>query len=251
MEVAIPPVKASRKFSSAFFLETAAKGRMISTHPAGEILYSQGDEADCVFYIRSGKVKVTVLSMQGKEAIIAVLQADEFLGEGCLIGQPLRLSTATAMTECVTMRLEKSAMLRVLHEEASFADMFVAHILIRSARVEEDLIDQLFNSTEKRLARVLLLLANFGKEGRPEPIINGVSQAMLAEMVGTTRPHVNRFMNKFRDLGFVSYNGRLEVHPSLLSVVLNDRPSATRSSSSAKPVSRAVPSAKGKTSRQT
>jgi CRP-like cAMP-binding protein len=141
-------------------------------------------------------------------------------------------------------------MLRVLHDESSFSDMFVSHILLRSAHVEEDLIDQLFNSTEKRLARVLLVLANFGKEGRPEPVIKGVSQIMLAEMVGTTRSHVNRFMNKFRDLGFVSYNGRLEVHPSLLSVVLNDRPSATKSSSTAKPVRRVVASARGKTFRK-
>jgi CRP-like cAMP-binding protein len=245
MEVLPPAVKTPQKFSSAYFLETAAKGRVLSTQPPGELLFTQGDEADCVFYIRRGKVKVTVLSMQGKEAIIAVLNADEFVGEGCLIGQPLRLSTAVAMTECVTMRLERTEMLRVLHDEPSFADMFVAHILTRSARVEEDLIDQLFNSTEKRLARVLLLLANFGKEGRPEPIINGVNQAMLADMVGTTRPHVNRFMTKFRDLGFVSYNGRLEVHPSLLSVVLNDRPSATKSSS-AKPIRRGAQSARGK-----
>jgi len=168
--------------------------------------------------------------MHGKEAIIAVLKADEFFGEGCLIGQPQRLSTAVAMTECDAMRIDKAEMLRVLHGEPAFSDMFVAHILARSARIEEDLIDQLFNSTEKRLARLLLLLANFGKEGRPEPIIHGISQVMLAEMIGTTRSHVNHFMNKFRDLGFIAYNGKLEVHSSLLSVVLNDRPSTVKSS---------------------
>jgi CRP/FNR family transcriptional regulator, cyclic AMP receptor protein len=235
-------IKKSPRFNTAHFLETAAKGRLISTYPPGEILYAQGDEADSVFYIRRGKVKITVVSMHGKEAVIALLKVDEFFGEGCLIGQPLRLSTAVAMTECDTMRVGKTEMLRVLHSEPTFSDMFVSHILARSARVEEDLIDQLFNSTEKRLARLLLLLANFGKEGRPEPVINGVSQVMLAEMVGTTRSHVNHFMNKFRDLGFISYNGKLEVHPSLLSVVLNDRPSTVRSSA-AKPSRRAVRSA--------
>jgi CRP/FNR family cyclic AMP-dependent transcriptional regulator len=230
MAVPMTPARKARGFSPAQFLETAAKGRIVSTYPPGEILYSQGDDADSVFYIRRGKVKVTVLSMHGKEAVIAILKADEFLGEGCLIGQPQRLSTAVAMTECDIMQVAKAEMVRVLHDEPAFSDMFVSHILARSARVEEDLIDQLFNSTEKRLARLLLLLANFGKEGRPEPVINGVSQAMLAEMVGTTRSHVNHFMNKFRDLGFIAYNGKLEVHPSLLSVVLNDRPSTVRSS---------------------
>lgn len=241
-------VRKSRGFSPAHFLETAAKGRIISAHPAGEIIYTQGDDADAVFYIRRGKVKITVLSMHGKEAVIAILKADEFFGEGCLIGQPQRLSTAVAMTESDIMRVEKTEMIRVLHDEPTFSDMFVSHILARSARVEEDLIDQLFNSTERRLARLLLLLANFGKEGRPEPVINGVTQVMLAEMVGTTRSHVNRFMNKFRDLGFISYNGKLEVHPSLLSVVLNDRPSSVRSSLVA-PARRAVRSAIGKTVR--
>jgi CRP-like cAMP-binding protein len=243
------PTKKLRPFSPAEFLETAAKGRVISTYPPGEILFAQGDDADSVFYIKRGKIKVTVLSMHGKEAVIAVLKADEFLGEGCLIGQPQRLSTAVAMTECETMRVEKSEMLRVLHEQPTFSDLFLSHILARSARVEEDLIDQLFNSTEKRLARLLLLLANFGKEGRPEPIINGVSQKMLAEMVGTTRSHVNHFMNKFRDLGFITYNGKLEVHSSLLSVVLNDLPSTVRSSLP-KPSRRTAASPNGKTGRQ-
>jgi len=229
MVVQKPANKKSRAFSPALFLETAAKGRIISTYPAGEIIYTQGDDADAVFYIKRGKVKVTVLSMLGKEAVIALLNADEFFGEGCLIGQLQRLSTATAMTECEVMQVAKAEMARVLEDEPTFSNMFVSHILARSARVEEDLIDQLFNSTEKRLARLLLLLANFGKEGRPEPIISSINQETLAEMIGSTRSRVNFFMNKFRNLGFIAYNGKLEVHTSLLSVVLSDRPSAVRS----------------------
>jgi CRP/FNR family transcriptional regulator, cyclic AMP receptor protein len=220
--------KRSTRFSPALFLETSAKGRVISTHPANEILYTQGDVSNAVFYIRKGKVKVTVLSMFGKEAVIALLGADEFFGEGCLIGQLQRLSTATAMTECEVVQVDKTEMARVLQDEPAFSSMFVSHILARSARIEEDLIDQLFNSTEKRLARVLLLLANFGKEGRPEPIVPSINQEMLAEMIGTTRSRVNFFMNKFRDLGFIAYNGKLEVHTSLLSVVLGERPAALR-----------------------
>ena len=162
------------------------------------------------------------MSKQGKEAVIALLSTDEFFGEGCLIGQPRRLATATAMTECVTMRVEILEMRRVLRSEPEFSQMFVSHILSRSARVEEDLVDQLFNSTEKQLARLLLLLANFGKEGRPEPVIAKISQEMLAEMIGTTRSRVSHFMNKFRQAGFIDYNGHLEVHSSLLSVVLAD-----------------------------
>jgi CRP/FNR family transcriptional regulator, cyclic AMP receptor protein len=224
-----PAIKKSRAFSPALFLETAAKGRIISTYPAGEIIYTQGDDADAVLYIRRGKVKITVLSMLGKEAVIALLNADEFFGEGCLIGQLQRLSTAAAMTECEVMQVDKTEMVRVLQDEPAFSNMFVSHILARSARVEEDLIDQLFNSTEKRLARVLLLLANFGKEGRPEPIISSINQETLAEMIGSTRSRVNFFMNKFRNLGFIAYNGKLEVHTSLLSVVLSDRPASVRS----------------------
>ena len=174
------------------------------------------------FYIRKGNVKITVTSEQGKEGVVAILEADEFLGEGCLIGQPLRLATATAMTESAVMRVEKAEMVRVLHEEPSFGEMFTAHLLTRKSRVEEDLVDQLFNSSEKRLARTLLLLANFGKEGRPEPITTKIGQETLAEMIGTTRPRVNFFMNKFRKLGFIEYNGDLAVHSSLLSVVLHD-----------------------------
>jgi len=215
----------ARRFDPVEFLETAAKGRIISTHPRKQTIFAQGDLADAVIYIKKGKVKVTVVSKQGKEAVVAILGADEFLGEGCLIGQPKRLATATAMTDCVTMRVDKVDILQVLQDEPTFSKMFISHILARNARVEEDLVDQLFNSTEKRLARVLLLLANFGKEGRPEPIVAKISQETLAEMIGTTRSRVSHFMNKFRKMGFIDYNGHLEVHSSLLSVVLNDHKS--------------------------
>ena len=177
-----------------------------------------------MFYIQKGKVKVTVISEQGKEAVVAVLGPDEFCGEGCLTGQPLRLATATAMTECEIMRLEKATMISVLHEEPAFSEMFVTHLLARTIRVEADLVDQLFNSSEKRLARALLLLANFGKDGRPEPIIAKVSQETLAEMIGTTRSRVSFFMNKFRKLGLIDYNGQIEIHTSLLNVVLHEEP---------------------------
>ncbi len=212
------------KFDPVEFLETASTGRLLTTHAKREVLFTQGDIADSVFYIRKGKVKVTVLSRHGKEAVVALLGVGEFIGEGCLIGQPKRLATATAMTECQTMRVDKKEIMRVLQKEPTFSQMFIAHILTRNARVEEDLADQLFNSTEKRLARLLLLLANFGKEGRPEPIIAKISQETLAEMIGTTRSRVSHFMNKFRQLGFIDYNGHLEVHTSLLSVVLSDQP---------------------------
>jgi CRP/FNR family cyclic AMP-dependent transcriptional regulator len=215
----------AQRFDPVEFLETTAKGRIISTHPKKQIIFAQGDLADAVIYIKRGKVKVTVISTQGKEAVVAILGADEFLGEGCLIGQPKRLATATAMTDCVTMRVDKIDILQVLQDEPTFSKMFISHILARNARVEADLVDQLFNSTERRLARVLLLLANFGKEGRPEPIVAKISQETLAEMIGTTRSRVSHFMNKFRKMGFIDYNGHLEVHSSLLSVVLNDHKS--------------------------
>ena len=211
-------------FDPAVFLQTVAKDRIISAHQKKQIIFAQGDDADSVLYVQTGKVKVTVVSKQGKEAVIAILGKDEFLGEGCLVGQPKRLATATAMTECVLMRVEKAEIVQVLHDEPAFSQMFISHILARNIRVEEDLVDQLFNSTEKRLARVLLLLANFGKEGRPEPIIAKISQETLAEMIGTTRSRVSHLMNKFRHLGFIDYNGHLEVHSSLLSVVLTDPP---------------------------
>jgi CRP/FNR family cyclic AMP-dependent transcriptional regulator len=209
-------------FDPAVFLATAAVGRDISKYTKKQVIFAQGDDADAVFYIKKGKVKVAVVSEQGKEAVVALLGPKEFVGEGCLIGQPKRLATASAMTECETMRVAKTEIQRVIHEEPAFSEMFVAHILARNARVEEDLVDQLFNSTEKRLARMLLLLANFGKEGRPEPILAKISQETLAEMIGTTRSRVSHFMNKFRELGFIDYNGHLEVHTSLLGVLLAD-----------------------------
>ena len=210
-------------FDPAAFLQTAAVGRIISTHKKKGIIFEQGDAAESVIYIKSGKVKVTVISKEGNEAVVAILGTDEFLGEGCLIGQPKRLATASAMTDCTVMSVSKIEIQRVLKDEPTFSHMFVTHILSRNARVEEDLVDQLFNSTEKRLARVLLLLANFGKTGRPEPIIAKISQETLAEMIGTTRSRVSHFMNKFRKLGFIDYNGHIDVHSSLLSVVLVDK----------------------------
>jgi len=213
-----------KRFDPVAFFETAASGRSITKHRKSEIIFSQGDAADAVFYIKKGKVKVTVVSRQGKEAVVAILGVDEFVGEGCLAGQPKRLATASAISECVTMRVAKTEIQRLIRVEPVFSEMFMSHILARNARVEEDLVDQLFNSTEKRLARLLLLLANFGKEGRPEPLIAKISQETLAEMIGTTRSRVSHLMNKFRKAGFIDYNGHLEVHSSLLSVVLADQP---------------------------
>jgi len=211
-------------FDPAAFLATAGIGRDISAYAKKAVIFTQGDDADAVFYIKKGKVKVAVLSKDGKEAVIALLGPNEFIGEGCLIGQAKRLATASAMSECEVMRVQKSEIQRVILDEPAFSQMFVAHILARNARVEEDLVDQLFNSTEKRLARLLLLLANFGKEGRPEPILAKISQETMAEMIGTTRSRVSHFMNKFRKLGFINYNGYLEVHNSLLGVLLADQP---------------------------
>jgi CRP-like cAMP-binding protein len=215
-------------FDPKAFLRKANGGRTIAKYRINQIVFSQGEPADSVFYIHEGRVKVTVISEQGKEAIVAILGPDEFCGEGCLAGQPRRIATATAMMKCEIMRVEKGAMIRVLHDEPAFSEMFVSHLLMRTIRVEADLVDQLFNSSEKRLARALLLLANFGKEGRPEPILAKVSQETLAEMIGTTRSRVSRFMNKFRELGFIHYNGGIEVHSSLLSVVLHDQPQIRR-----------------------
>jgi CRP/FNR family cyclic AMP-dependent transcriptional regulator len=216
--------KAKPPFDPKAFLAKANDGRTISQYRKNQTVFSQGDLADSVFYIHDGKVKVTVISEQGKEAVVAVLGSDEFCGEGCLTGQQRRVATARAMTECKIMRLEKGTIIQALHDEPAFSEMFVSHLLARTLRVEADLVDQLFNSSEKRLARALLLLANFGKEGKPEPIIAKVSQETLAEMIGTTRSRVSHFMNKFRKLGFIQYNGTMEVHSSLLSVVLHDQP---------------------------
>ena len=209
-------------FDLGLFFETAARGRSIATHQKNAVIFSQGDAADAVFYIKEGKVKIVVVSKQGKEAVVALLGADEFFGEGCLIGQPKRLAAAITMSDCTIMQVGKNEIQRLLREEPMFSQMFMSHILTRKDRVEADLVDQLFNSTEKRLARLLLLLANFGKEGRPEPIMTRISQEVLAEMIGTTRSRVSHFMNKFRELGFIDYNGHLEVHSSLLSVVLSE-----------------------------
>ena len=211
-------------FDPKLFLAKVGEGRSIGKYRKDQIVFSQGEPADAVFYIQKGKVKVTVVSEQGKEAVVAMLGTNEFFGEGCLAGQAQRIATVAAMTEAVIVQLEKGAIVRLLHKEPAFSEMFIAHLLGRSVRVEADLIDQLFNSSEKRLARLLLLLANFGKEGRPEPMIAKVSQETLAEMIGTTRSRVSFFMNKFRKLGFIDYNGGIEVHSSLLNVVLHDQP---------------------------
>ncbi len=213
-----------QEFDPKKFLAKVGGGRTIVTYREGEPVFAQGDVANEVFYLLKGKVKIGVTSKQGKEGVIAILGKDEFLGEGCLAGQSKRISTATALGDCEVMRIEKAAVVRVLREEPAFSELFVAYLLMRTIRVEADLVDQLFNSSEKRLARALLLLANFGKEGRPEPILAKVSQETLADMIGTTRSRVSFFMNKFRKLGFITYNGKLEVHSSLLSVVLNEKP---------------------------
>jgi CRP/FNR family cyclic AMP-dependent transcriptional regulator len=213
-----------RKFNVNDFLATIGEGRTITKFTEKETIYAQGVQCDAVFYIQSGKVRLAVLASNGKEAIIAILNEGHFFGEGCLGGQPLRMASATAMTDCQLMRIEKEAMVVALHREQTLSDMFVAHLLGRNIRYEEDLVDQLFNSSEKRLARILLLLAHFGKEGKPEKVIPKISQETLAEMVGTTRSRVNFFMNRFRKLGFIDYNGGLEVHSSLLNVVLHGSP---------------------------
>jgi len=214
--------KAKTKFDPKVFLATVDGGRTVSDFRSGDVIFSQGDPADAVFYIQKGTVKIAVTSEQGKEAVVAILGTGAFFGEGCLIGQPLRLAKVTAIVESCVMRVEKAEMIRVLHSEPTFGEMFTTHLLIRTSRIEEDLVDQLFNSSEKRLARTLLLLANYGKESKPEPITIKISQGMLAEIVGTTRSRVNQFMNKFRKLGFIDYNGRLQINNSLASVLLRD-----------------------------
>jgi CRP-like cAMP-binding protein len=223
-------MKAKRKppFTVESFLSTVNGGRTISNYRKNQNVYSQGDPADAVFYIQEGEVKVCVVSQRGKEAVVAIHGNRDFFGEGCLAGQTLRLATVVAMTECVIMRIDKASIVGVLHDEPTFSEMFMSHLLTRNARVEADLVDQLFNSSEKRLARLLLLMANFGKEGRPEPVVAKISQETLAEMVGTTRSRVSAFMNKFRKLGFIEYNGHLEVHTSLLNMVLHETPEIRR-----------------------
>ena len=214
--------KAVPTFDPKVFLATVNHGRTVAKHHKGDVIFQQQGAADAVFYVRKGKIKITIESKQGKEAVVGILDPGEFFGEGCLIGQSLRLATATAMTDSEVLRVGKTEMIRVLHDEPSFGEMFIAHLLTRNSKVEEDLVDQLFNSSEKRLARTLLLLANFGKDGGPQPITTPISQETLAEIIGTTRPRVSHFMNKFRKLGFISYNGHLQVHSSLLGVTLRD-----------------------------
>lgn len=217
-------IKKTLQFDPKVFLSTVDGDRTVKTYRKNQKIFSQGDQADAVFFILDGRVKICVTSEQGKEAVVALHGKGDFFGEGCLTGQPLRLATVKAMTECTITRVGKAEMVRVLRDEPKFSEMFMAYILARNAKVEEDLVDQLFNSSEKRLARVLLLMANVGKEAKPEPLLAKISQETLAEMIGTTRSRVNTFMNKFRKLGFINYNGDLEVNPSLLNVVLHDNP---------------------------
>lgn len=215
-------MKRKSAFDPKAFLAKVGKGRNLANYQKAQRIFSQGDPADAIFYIQTGKVKLTVVSTQGKEAVVAILGTNDFFGEGCLAGQPLRMASAAAMSECSIMRLEKPAVIRLLHNEPAFSELFLHYLLSRNIRIEEDLVDQLFNSSEKRLARVLLLMANFGKEGKAEPVIPKISQETLAEIVGTTRSRVSFFMNRFRTLGFIEYNGGLKVHSSLLNIVLHD-----------------------------
>lgn len=224
-------MKAKRNAKSPFdlkvFLTKAKGGRRTAEYHTNDRIFVQGETASAIFYIQNGKVKLTVVSKQGKEAIVAILKDGDFFGEGCLAGQQVRMATAVAVTDCFVMKVEKAVVIRLLHEEQTFSEAFVAHLLSRNIRIEEDLVDQLFNSSEKRLARVLLLLANFGKEGKPEPLIPKISQETLAGIVGTTRSRVSFFMNRFRKLGFIDYNGvdydgGLEIHSSLLNIILHD-----------------------------
>ena len=218
----VSAAKKQRRFDPQTFLSTIDGGRTIAGFAKKQPIFAQGDSADSVFYLHRGKVKLTVVATSGKEATIGILNEGDFFGEGCLKGQPRRMSSAIALTDCTVMRIEKKSMMEVIHREHAFSDMFVAYLLTRNIRYEADLVDQLFNFSEKRLARVLLLLAHFGKDGKPEGSIPKISQETLAEMVGTTRSRINFFMNRFRKLGFVRYNGEIEVHSSLLSVVLHD-----------------------------
>jgi CRP/FNR family cyclic AMP-dependent transcriptional regulator len=217
---------AGRASNVEAFLSKIEEGRTTTVYRKKQVVFSQGDRADSIFYIQRGRVKLAVVSNNGREAVLAILTNGDFLGEECLAGRSLRLSSATAMSDCTMMKLEKSVMMRLFREKQAFSEMFLAYLLSRTIRIEEDLVDQLFNSSERRLARILLLLANFGKEGKPEPVMAKISQETLANMIGTTRSRVSFFMNKFRKLGFIDYtsgkNSRLEVHSSLLNIVLRD-----------------------------
>jgi len=222
------PKAAKALFDPKRFLAKVGDGKAILKFDTNRVVFLQGDAADTVFYIQKGRIKVLVVSEQGKEAVVGILEAGQFFGEGCLNGHPLRISTTVAMEDCLITSITKAAMLATLQREPKFSELFMAYLLSRNSRIEEDLIDQLFNSSEKRLARLLLLLANFGKDGTPQPIAASVSQETLAEMIGTTRSRVSFFMNKFRKLGFISYNGKIEVHSSLLNAVLYDKPEIVR-----------------------
>jgi CRP/FNR family transcriptional regulator, cyclic AMP receptor protein len=222
---------AKDSFDPKMFLAKVGTGKTILELHKDQHIFTQGDVADSVFYIQKGRVKLTVLSKQGKEAVVAILEPGEFFGEGCLNGHQLRIATTTTMEDCLITSITKEAMIALLHTEPKFSEIFIAYLLTRNSRVEEDLIDQLFNSSEKRLARLLLLLAHFGKEGSPQPINPAISQETLAEMIGTTRSRVSFFMNKFRKLGLISYNGKIEVHNSLLNAVLHDKPEIKRDKS--------------------
>jgi CRP-like cAMP-binding protein len=208
-------------FDAKVFLTRVGTGRMASPYRKKQVIFAQGDASDAVFYIEKGQIKLTVVSERGKSAVVAILGRGDFFGEGCLAGQPFRMATASVMTDASVVRVERQAMVDLLHDPSLFSERFMAHLLARNVRFEEDLVDQLFNSSEKRLARVLLLLARFGKEGKTEPVIPKISQEVLAEMVGTTRPRISGFMNKFRKLGFIEYNGGLHIHSSLLNVLLH------------------------------
>lgn len=217
-----PKPKPAKIFNSKLFLAAVGDGRTITKYRNDRVIYSQGDPAYSVFYVQRGKVKLTIVSPRGREAVVAILGSGLFFGEGCLAGQPLRMAGAVAITDCTIVQVNKEIMARVLHDEPVFSETFIAHLLTRNIRIEEDLVDQLFNSSEKRLARILLLLANFGKDGQPQEVIPKISQETLAEMIGTTRSRVSFFLNKFRKLGFIEYNGKMHIHSSLLNIVLYD-----------------------------
>jgi CRP/FNR family cyclic AMP-dependent transcriptional regulator len=212
----------AKPFNARAFLAAVGDGRTVATYRKNRVVFAQGDPADSVFYIQRGRVKLAIISPRGKEAVIAMMSPGFFFGEGCLAGQPFRMATASALTDCSVVQVQKRVMVKVLHDEPEFSEMFIAHLLTRNIRIEEDLVDQLFNSSEKRLARILLLLANFGKDGRQEEVIPHISQETLAEMIGTTRSRVSFFLTKFRKLGFIEYKDGMHVHTSLLNIILHD-----------------------------
>ena len=214
----------SLEFDPQVFLAKVGAGKTITTVKKNQTIYKQGDIADTIFFLQKGQIKLTVNSEQGKEAVVGIVKSGQFFGEGCMNGHPLRISTTATMETCLITEISKSAMITIIHDEPKFAEVFIAYLLTRNGRIEEDLIDQLFNSSEKRLARLLLLLANYGKEANPQPIVPNISQETLAEMIGTTRSRVSHFMNKFRKLGLINYNGKIEVNSSLLAAVLHEKP---------------------------